>query len=236
LGVQAGEIADTMGNSLQKVWRDIHMGEDIHPGEVDMMPAFLSVAGKSNAILEIGVGRGRMVNILKARGVAAKFFCLDIIQTLAKQAPGIGLAGDSRLLPFPDGSFDLTYSIGVIEHFPETFAALKEHARVTRSGGHILVTTPHLGLATIARIVYYWAFLKWKYSASFEVVLGRNLRLHYFRDCCRRLNLNILHLAASGPIIPIRHAGMQQAINSVPLRKDKYGAYLWCLARKGDPG
>ena len=42
-------------------------------------------------------------------------------------------------LPFPDASFDLVYSNGVIHHLPETQRAIAEFHRVLRPGGTAIV-------------------------------------------------------------------------------------------------
>jgi ubiquinone/menaquinone biosynthesis C-methylase UbiE len=42
-------------------------------------------------------------------------------------------------LPFEDEQFDLTYSFKVLAHVPDIDTALREAARVTRPGGHLLL-------------------------------------------------------------------------------------------------
>ena len=46
-------------------------------------------------------------------------------------------------LPFPDASFDLVYSNGVIHHLSETHRAIKEFHRVLRPGGTAIVMVYH---------------------------------------------------------------------------------------------
>ena len=45
-------------------------------------------------------------------------------------------------LPFPDSSFHLVTCLDVIEHIRDDQRALRELFRVTRPGGHLLVTVP----------------------------------------------------------------------------------------------
>jgi len=54
------------------------------------------------------------------------------------------LYADARALPFPDGEFDVVFSLSSIEHFggPQDVArAAREMARVLKPGGHALVAT-----------------------------------------------------------------------------------------------
>ena len=50
--------------------------------------------------------------------------------------------GDAERLPFDDDSFDIVWSSGAIEYWPEPVATLRELRRVTRPGGQVLVVGP----------------------------------------------------------------------------------------------
>lgn len=56
------------------------------------------------------------------------------------------IQGDATALDFPDNSFDISVSFSVIEHIPDPAArqkAFKEIARVTKPGGHVIITVPN---------------------------------------------------------------------------------------------
>jgi SAM-dependent methyltransferase len=56
---------------------------------------------------------------------------------------GSFVQGSITELPFPDASFDLVYSHGVIHHVPQTERAVSEFHRVLRPGGTALVMVYH---------------------------------------------------------------------------------------------
>lgn len=58
-------------------------------------------------------------------------------------APFTSAGADVRALPFADRSFDAIYSMGTVEHFPETDAAIAECFRVVRPGGRVVMGVPN---------------------------------------------------------------------------------------------
>jgi len=91
-------------------------------------------------VLELGCGTGLI--LARVAEVAKEAVGVDLSEKMAERARGRGL--DVQIasvcdLPFQDGRFDLTYSFKVLPHVPNIGAALREAARVTRPGGHLLL-------------------------------------------------------------------------------------------------
>ena len=95
-------------------------------------------------VLEIGVGTG--VDITRFARAGAHVSGVDQTETGAeltrKRLAAEGLSGDIRAesgerLPFPDASFDLVYSWGVIHHAESPELVMAEAHRVLRPGGEL---------------------------------------------------------------------------------------------------
>jgi len=61
---------------------------------------------------------------------------------LGKHEPVRYVRGDAERLPYADDSFDVVWSSGSIEYWPNPVDALEELRRVTRPGGQVLVVGP----------------------------------------------------------------------------------------------
>ena len=100
-------------------------------------------------VLEIGCGAGYMAIALALRGF--QVHAIDSAEAMAGQASQhaveAGVAdrlsvdiGDVNSLAFEDESFDLVLAIGVIPWIERAEPAMQEMARVTRTGGHVILT------------------------------------------------------------------------------------------------
>ncbi|APW60873.1 class I SAM-dependent methyltransferase [Paludisphaera borealis] len=101
------------------------------------------LAGKF--VLDGGCGMGRYLRVAAGRG-ARLIVGIDLSQAVdAARELTAGLAevaiarGDLLRPPFAAGSFDLIYSIGVIDHTPDPRSAFLELARLLKPGGRIAI-------------------------------------------------------------------------------------------------
>ena len=115
------------------------------------IPRFAGFAtSRGKRVLEIGVGMGAdYEQWLKAGALATG---VDLSKTsldrahrrceLSGLAPDLRLA-DAENLPFPDNSFDIVYSYGVMHHSPDTARCLQEAFRVLKPGGEARIMLYH---------------------------------------------------------------------------------------------
>jgi len=100
-------------------------------------------------VLEVGAGSGRDALGLVREGAIG--VVLDYspasLALVARQAREQGLAvhlvrADALRMPFREGTFDVVFHQGLLEHFRDPQPLLRENVRITRRGGRVVVDVP----------------------------------------------------------------------------------------------
>lgn len=105
------------------------------------------VAGKR--VMEVGAGSGRDLLGLAQRGAIGVVLdyspgSLAIVSRLAREQ-GIAVhlvQADALAMPFRDGTFEVVFHQGLLEHFRDPMPLMRENARVTAPGGRVVVDVP----------------------------------------------------------------------------------------------
>jgi SAM-dependent methyltransferase len=99
-------------------------------------------------ICDVGCGMGKNLPLLRRRFPQATIVALDLNSMAARAASGAAsdvlvAQGNCTALPLPGGAADLAVCTEVLEHVSDLSAAVAEIARVTRSGGFCVVSSPN---------------------------------------------------------------------------------------------
>lgn len=138
------------------------------------IPACLdSVDWRDREVLEIGLGQGAESEQLIRRG--AQWSGLDLTAESVERVgtrlrirdlPHVALRQGSALeIPWPDNSFDMVFSHGVLHHVPDIVAAQREIHRVLKPGGTLVAmlysrhsVNYHLSIKIVRRLLLALAY------------------------------------------------------------------------------
>ncbi|MBN1504081.1 MAG: class I SAM-dependent methyltransferase [Candidatus Eisenbacteria bacterium] len=104
---------------------------------------------KDSTVLEVGAGSGR--DSVALVGMGARVVVLDYVEdsltVVRREAAKSGVelllvCGEATRMPFREGSFDVVFHQGLLEHFRDPGPLLEENRRVTAKGGVLLVDVP----------------------------------------------------------------------------------------------
>lgn len=128
----------------------------------DDMPAYAAAVTRASirrggTVIDVGCGTGRALPALRqAVGPGGTVIAVDVTPEMLLAARAAGreahatlLLADARRLPLADSSADAMFAAGLVSHLPDTRAGLRELARITCSGGLLVLFHPS-GRASLA--------------------------------------------------------------------------------------
>lgn len=149
------EKVDEYFQSQSTFWKEIYTSNgiyaEIHRNRYATVLSWIQnlMLTPDSKVLELGCGAGLLAVALAQQGIHV--LAIDSVENMVEQARRHAVeSGTSELLsvnlgnvyslPYEDGSFDLVIAIGVIPWLERPDLAIQEMARVTRSGGYLLLT------------------------------------------------------------------------------------------------
>ena len=123
---------------------------DVERQRYELQPHILDIISKidwrGKRVLEVGAGIGTDARNIIGRGAVYTGINVDRGSTEATlqalrvfSLSGTALERSATSLDFPDDTFDVVYSFGVLQHIPEVGKAVAEIHRVLKPGGELLV-------------------------------------------------------------------------------------------------
>jgi ubiquinone/menaquinone biosynthesis C-methylase UbiE len=140
---------------------------------------FATFRGKK--ILEIGVGQGTdLIQFARAGAVCSGVDITDNHLLLTRKNFALQgfkvelIKADATRLPFPDESFDVVYSFGVIHHIPEAGLVLDEIFRVLKPGGKVMLALYHKWSAfhVFKKIIFHGLGYGWLFKKGYAGTLA----------------------------------------------------------------
>lgn len=174
--------------------------DSIYPPVTDILgelKQFVDLAGKK--ILEVGAGTGR--DSLKMAQKGAAVFLLDysseslgLVRRYPKGKEVNLILADARSCPLKDGSFDIVFHQGLLEHFASPYELIRENYRLLKKSGFLVVDVPqafhfYTILKNLSILLGRW-FAGWERQFT-AASLGKLLKrsgfepIHYYGDWSR---------------------------------------------------
>lgn len=132
------------GIDYQSLAEDYARHRHVHPGVLQRLLETVELE-QAAAVLEVGCGTGNYLEAItrasgaRVAGIDPSSAMLD--QLRARFPEALVSVARAESLPFPDGTFDLVYSVDVIHHIADRDAFVAEAARVLRPGGWLCIVT-----------------------------------------------------------------------------------------------
>jgi 2-polyprenyl-3-methyl-5-hydroxy-6-metoxy-1,4-benzoquinol methylase len=124
----------------------------LNVGVGDTMRLLAPHVGPDRSVLEIGCAPGKLLLWCASKGarVAGVDYSARGIKQTRELFDDLGVPIDLRHedvfnTSFGDGSFDLVYSLGVIEHFDDPREIVRAHVRLAKPGGKVIIAIPNYG-------------------------------------------------------------------------------------------
>jgi SAM-dependent methyltransferase len=131
-------------------WQARLGADDAYSTDGRLIDALCRDRGLAGArVLEVGPGTGR--DAAHAASLGAQVTVIDyvaeslVLTRRNAEAVGCEIAlvhGDALATPFADGSFDVVFHQGLLEHFRDPLPLLRENVRILAPGGVLLVDVP----------------------------------------------------------------------------------------------
>ena len=153
--MQAGAISKYFNRNAD-YWRDVYLRREVlaetyrrrQSTALSLIDA-LKLSPAATRALEIGCGAGFCTIALARRGfsVTAVDSATAMVEVASRRVAAEDMAAriqvqlaDVRSLPFEDGSFQVVLALGLLAWLDGPQPALREIARVTSPGGHVIVS------------------------------------------------------------------------------------------------
>jgi SAM-dependent methyltransferase len=192
-----------------------------------------SVVAPTDRVLDLGAGAGEL-NGYALKGRVRQIVGTDVDPRIASnRLLDAGVSADVYALPFRDASFDVVFSIYVLEHIDRPHALTSEIGRVLRPGGVCLVLTPNIfHYVTAASRLTPTPFHRWvnqrlgraaddTFPTCYKLNSHRALERQFGRAGLETVGIDAIEVPPNyltfSPIAYLLGIGYERLVNSTPL-------------------
>ena len=153
----------------------------------------VGVLRPGSSILEIGCGKGMLLNNLQESGYTVTGIDMDadaISQCRAAHPKIAAQVASGDAIPFPAESFDAVLSFDVFEHIRDSDRHLREVKRVMKPGGHYLLQTPNKWTNIPFELLRHWHKYRMGPIAGYRELTKEHCALHNYWELRRRFTRN----------------------------------------------
>lgn len=222
-----------------------------HEPIFDLMKRYIP---RASAVLEVGAGGshtlGAIAGRLDCQAVGIEPDTGGIRKALeladSESAQVTMLRGDGFQLPLAADSFDVVYSLGLIEHFDrnDSSALIREHVRVCKQGGRVIIAVPN-----------FWnlphTLRKWYLGKNYEYYPEESYRPSTLKEMMNQEGLTIeqadglaplwgLSMAswAWRPMLVLERSGIKNLLENIgnPSTRAMIGYMTYVIGRKNQRG
>jgi ubiquinone/menaquinone biosynthesis C-methylase UbiE len=154
-----------------------HKDEPVHLRELERIIALTAARGadlRGKKVLEVGAGSA-IDSIMLAKRTGCSAHCVDYsakaIQFMKRnfrnaKLKGVFVKADIKRIPVNQGTYDVIFSNGVLEHFRDPMPIIREQKRVLKRGGLLVIGVPETySLYTIKK---HWLMRRGAWFAGWE--------------------------------------------------------------------
>lgn len=119
-------------------------------------------------LVDIGSNRGRFIDAMIEAFPAAEAVAVEPDERVADSVSGKAELHVARIesLKLEDAGFDVVHSCHTVEHLAHPFRTLKDHARILKPGGLLILDAPNIAIISADDIVEEWFIDKHLYHFS----------------------------------------------------------------------
>jgi len=138
-------------------WGNVRYGKGFRT-KIALEALLRHIPSAAISLLDVGSNRGSFVNAVRESLPTATITAVEPDERVAETVAGraeliVARIEDTR---FEDGRFDVVHSCHTIEHLAHPLASLKEHARVLKEGGILILDAPNIALIGADDVVEEW--------------------------------------------------------------------------------